>query len=70
MAKTLKMVFGLANGEKITYSLPDPKNNLSRATVDDVMNDMIDKEAIVSGGFFAASISDAYIYETNRIELN
>jgi hypothetical protein len=67
--KTLKMVFALEAGGSITYSLNDPKEGLTQAEVKSVMQQMLDKEAVVSGEEAAAEIKDAYIYESSRQEL-
>ena len=67
--KTLKMVFTLEAGGNITYSLNDPKEGLTQAEVKAVMQQMIDKGAVVSGEETASAIKDAYIYDAIRQEL-
>ena len=67
--KTLKMVFALEAGGTLTYSLNDPKEGLTKAAVQGVMQQMVDKQAVVSAGSFATGIKDAYIYDASREEL-
>ncbi len=67
--KTLKMVFTLEAGGSLTYSLSDPKEGLTKAAVEAVMQQMVDKQAVVSAGEFAKGIKDAYIYDASRQEL-
>ena len=67
--KTLKMVFTLEAGGSLTYSLNDPKEGLTGNEVRSVMQQMIDKGAVVSGEDVATAIKDAYIYDANRVEL-
>ena len=68
--KTLKMVFALEAGGSVTYSLNDPKEGLTRTAVEGVMQQMLDKQAVVSGGETASAIKDAYIYDASRVELD
>lgn len=67
--KTLKMVFTLEAGGNLTYSLNDPKEGLTQAEVKTVMQQMLDKGAVVSGEDIATAIKDAYIYDASRVEL-
>ena len=67
--KTLKMVFSLEAGGSLTYSLNDPKEGLTGNEVRTVMQQMIDKGAVVSGEDVATAIKDAYIYDASRVEL-
>ena len=69
MTKTLKMIFALENGNRLTYNLVDPKEALTRAEVEAVMNNMILKQAVDVEGFHGIAIYDTYIYATDRIEL-
>lgn len=56
MKKTLMMVFKTNQDQKVTVSLADPKENLTRAEVVSVMQRMIDKALLVSpkGGLVEA----------------
>lgn len=67
--KTLKMVFTLEAGANVTYTLQDPKADLTLAGVKSVMQEMIDKKAVANGDALATGIKDAYIYESSRQEL-
>lgn len=61
MAKTLKIVFNLKNKKTATYSIPDPKDGLTKAAVQTATDAMIAKDFIRSRGFGAVDVKDAYI---------
>ena len=67
--KSLKIVFTLEAGANITYTLQNPKAGLTKEAVLEVMQQMLDKQAVISGESLANGIKDAYIYESNRQEL-
>ena len=67
--KSLKMVFTLEAGANITYTLQEPRADLTLGEVRSVMQQMIDKKAVSSGEALANGIKDAYIYEASRQEL-
>ena len=67
--KSLKMVFTLEAGANVTYTLQDPKEGLTMDEVRAVMQDMVTKQAILSGNNPVSGIKDAYLYEYSRQEL-
>ena len=67
--RVLKMVFVLENSKTMTWSMSYPKTGLTRATVTSFMNEIIEDEFIRYNNNEATEIKDAYIYETNKIEL-
>ena len=68
--KTLEMVFKLDNGTAKTSPLTDPKDGLTKAEVETVMQKIIDEKAIVNEkGAVALSIKDAYVKVSERQEL-
>ena len=67
--KSLKMVFSLEAGANVTYTLQDPREDLTLDGVRQVMQQMLDKQAVVSGDSLANGIKDAYIYDASRVEL-
>ena len=69
MAKTLKIVFDLKDAKTATYSLPDPKDGLTKAEVQTATEAMLAKEFVLSGGTLATGVKDAYIQQNERIEL-
>lgn len=71
MADTSKltMVFNLDNGDDFKYNLTDPKDDLTKAEVDEAMQAMIDSNAILRDGHGAASIKEAYITTTTKTVL-
>lgn len=69
MAKTLKMTFALENGKTSTMNLARPKDDLTRAAVEPVMQAVIDKEALLVGTATATEIKGAIIREVNDTKL-
>jgi len=69
MSKVLKMVFNLEGAKTLTYSLADPKDGLTKAAVEAVMNNMIAKQAVVVDGIYPQSIKEAVIRSTEEIAL-
>ncbi|WP_196594253.1 DUF2922 domain-containing protein [Pectinatus sottacetonis] len=69
VTKKLQMVFALADGKKLTYSLPDPKDDITKDGVDAVMNEMIAKNVIVKGGAAASKIAETSIRTTETVAL-
>lgn len=65
----LRMIFTLANTKTKTYNLADPANGLTLAAVQAVMNDMITNEVVLVNNVEATAFKDAYIYQTNKIDL-
>lgn len=48
MTKTLEMVFRNASGKEVTLSLADPKEDLTKAQVDAVMQEIISRNIFTS----------------------
>lgn len=69
MSKKLQMAFTLDTGKTLTYSLSDPKDGLTMAEVQAVMNNMIAKQAVVSANGTATAIKEALIKSTEEIAL-
>ncbi len=59
--KTLYMVFLGENDKKISLSLDNPKDNLTKTEVDAVMQKIVDTQAIIASGVVATAIGTAYI---------
>ena len=69
MAKTLNMRVLLDNGRTTAMSIADPKNDLTRATVEPVMQTIVDKSALSVSEAFAVGIKSAVIREVNETKL-
>jgi len=69
MKRTLKMFFVVNGGKTCALNLEDPKEGLTKVEVAGVMNEMISDNAILYNNNEATEIKDAYIYETNTVEL-
>ena len=69
MKSVLKMVLTLSDGKSVTYSLADPKEGLTNAEVQEALQEMIAKNAVVVGKATAIAVKDAYIQDTDRREL-
>lgn len=48
MTKTLEMVFRNSSGKEVTMSLADPKEDLTKAQVDAVMQEIISRNIFTS----------------------
>lgn len=66
MAKVLKLAFKMENDSTKTLQVRDPKDNLQSATVKPIMQNIIDKEAILSGTAAPVEIAGAVIVETTE----
>lgn len=69
MSTTLKMVLSMSNEKSFTLSLPDPKEGLTRAEVSTCADEIIDKQVFLSSGATPEELTDAYIEEVRRIDL-
>lgn len=67
--RVLKFSFTCSGGAVKTYTLADPKQNLTDTEVRGVMDEMIEDEVVIYNQNEATDIKDAYIYETNKIDL-
>lgn len=65
----LKMTFVVMGGRTCTWNLKYPKTGLTKVQVAAFMNSIISDDAISYNGFEATEIKDAYIYETQYVEL-
>lgn len=69
MAKVLKLEFGMPDNKKMTWTLADPKQNLTAASVKSTCDAILMKSGILVGNVEPDKFNRAYIYETNTIEL-
>jgi len=69
MSSTLKMIFNMNDTGKVTYSLPDPKDGLTKSEVENVMSSIINQEVILVDGEHATAIKDLYIEKVERVDL-
>lgn len=66
IARELHMVYGLENGKSINHVLKNPKNTISTATVESVMQSAITNNVIKNGPDLATDIKDVYIKQVER----
>lgn len=62
--RLLKIVWNLPDSKTVTWSVPNPKTTLTRATVLDVAEEIVTKEFIVVNGEPVDSVKEIYIHET------
>ena len=60
-SNVLEMTFKLDGTKTVSYFLADPKDGLTKAAVEGVMQDMITKKAILVKGVAPTAISGAVI---------
>lgn len=70
MKRVLKMLFTCENGKTVTWNLENPNTGITYLEVSTVMDNMITDEFILYNGSRASEIKNAYIYETNTVELS
>ena len=66
MSKVLRMTFKLEGTKTATYNLAGPKDGLTKAAVEGVMQDMITKKAIVEKGASPLAIKAAVLRSTEE----
>lgn len=69
MTRVLKMRMNMPDGKALTWSLQSPRNDLTKATIKTLIEDMMMQGIILYNGAEPQSFRDAYIYETNTIEI-
>ncbi|NMD99652.1 DUF2922 domain-containing protein [Selenomonas bovis] len=69
MAKSLKMIFQTEAGKTATLSLAEPKDGLTKAEVQTVVDEMVAKKAVVIGSAAATGVKEFYVQNSERVEL-
>lgn len=69
MTKKLDMVFTTSTGKTATVSLTDPKDDLTKAQVTVVMNQIIDKSIFLNKAGTLSGIKEMNIRTTDEVAL-
>lgn len=69
MTKTLEMVFRNRDGKEVVMSLADPRDNVTKAEVDAVMQDILAKNVFTTKGGELAQVADARIRTRDAVSL-
>jgi len=69
MTKKLNMVFKTDEGKEVNIALPDPKDDLTKAQVVAVMDQIIAKEIFISTKGKLSAVVDAIIKSTDEVSL-
>ncbi len=69
MTKTLEMVFRNQAGKEVVLSIADPKDNLTKAQVAPVMQDIIAKNVFTTKGGDLVQAVDARIRTRDAVSL-
>lgn len=69
MTEVLKIMMNLPGGKTLTWSIADPKSGLTKTEVETLINDMITRSAILVNDVEPESFKDAYVYQTNKVDL-
>jgi hypothetical protein len=69
MTKTLEMVFRNQAGKETVLSIADPKDDLTKAQVDTVMQDILAKNVFVTTGGDLVQTVDARIRTRDAVSL-
>ncbi len=65
MKTTLKMILSLENGKSTTISLASPRPDLTEAEVMALLDEIIAKKALISGGSHVATVKRIYIQDVD-----
>jgi Protein of unknown function (DUF2922). len=69
MSQKLQMTFVLAGGKTFTFSLANPKSDLTKAEVTTVMTQIIDKKAVLTTSGYPLGIKETLIRSTEETAL-
>lgn len=67
--RNLTMTFGLDNGDDYDINVANAKADLTKTKTDEVMQKLIDQNAVLKDGHSLASIKEAYITTTTKTVL-
>lgn len=67
--RVLRMIWSTEANATIQWNLPNPKSGIAKSEVDGFMSEAIDDQFLLKDNHEINDIKDAYIYETNKIEL-
>lgn len=70
MVKTLELVFRNESGQEVTLSLADPKDSLTKAEAETVMDNIITQNIFTSKGGDLVSKVDARVRSRETVSLN
>lgn len=65
-SKNLTMTFGLDNGDDYDINVANAKSDLTKTTVNAVMQQLIDNNAVLKDGHSLASIKECYVTTTSK----
>ena len=65
----LKLIFNLSNKKTATWSLTDPKADLTAADIQDVADDIIHERAITVNDGFPETLKASYIQNSTKQQL-
>lgn len=68
--KTLKMAFEMYDGNILNLSLKNPKNGLTLTNVEAFAKICTDNEALIRNDATVLRLDNAYIWQTEKIELD
>lgn len=69
MKRVLKIRLNMPDGKALTYTIADPKDGLTEAQIKAIFDDMLTESVIYKDDMEPTGFRDAYIYETNTIEI-
>lgn len=69
MTKTLEMVFRNQDGKEVLISVADPRDDVTRAEVDTVMQDILTRKVFATKGGELTQVVDARIRTRDAVSL-
>lgn len=69
-SKVLKMPYVINGGGSVIHSVSNPKDDLTKAGIESLMNECVTDEAILKDNNEAVSIKEPYIVETTKYSIS
>lgn len=67
--KTLQIIFKVGDAKEMTFSLIEPKDELTKAEVEAWTSKVVEKQAIVDGGAPVTGVKDFFVKEVTFTQL-
>ncbi len=69
MKTTLMIEFNLANNKTTTVSIPDPREDVTKADVTAAADEIVEKKAVIASGSPVASFKRAFVRTIQETEV-
>lgn len=69
MKTTLMIEYNLANNKTTTVSIPDPREDVTKADVTAAVDEIVEKKAVIASGSPVASFKRAFVRTIQETEV-